>query len=104
MSINQDLPLLTRAWLQSPYYTDLSDRQKVIFGFICDEPGPHRQRDLVRRLGIEKSVVSRGINKMVEGGLLVRVPNPLDHRDCTVRATVRGAEVRQIMATLQVPA
>ena len=45
-----------------------------------DQRGPARSSAVVEELGIDKGAVSRQITHLVELGLLVRTPDPLDGR------------------------
>lgn len=80
----------------------MTDRQKVVFSIICDEPGPHHVRDLARDLNIDKSVVSRICDKLDDAGLISHARDPKDGRDCTLQPTSRGYEIRAGMRALLV--
>lgn len=78
----------------------MTDRQKVVFSIICDQPGPHHVRDLARKVpGVDKSVISRICAKLDDAGLILRKPAG---RDCTLQPTSRGHEIRASMHALSV--
>lgn len=52
------------------------------------------QAEIVRYLRIDKGAVARTIRKLVEQGLVERVPDPHDGRAWLVRLTPRAQEVR----------
>ncbi|MGH8836970.1 MAG: MarR family winged helix-turn-helix transcriptional regulator [Actinomycetes bacterium] len=57
------------------------------------------QRDLAKRLRLEKSSVSRLAAEMQRKGLLVRERDPDNHRQYRLRLTDQGRDTHQRMAT-----
>ena len=47
---------------------------------LLEDTGPLRAGDLVARLGLDKSTVSRQVSHLVELGLVDRAPDPVDGR------------------------
>jgi len=52
--------------------------------------GPMRLSDLGRRLGIAPSTLTRNLERLIEGGLVVRVTDAQDARSARVRLTAAG--------------
>jgi len=64
---------------------------------LIAESGPMRGVDVVERLGLDKSTVSRQLADLVSLGLLERVPDPTDGRARLVRLTETGQRrLRQV--------
>lgn len=66
---------------------------------VVDEAEPIRGGDIVERLGVDKSTISRQVDAVVRLGLAERVPDPSDGRARLVQLTDEGrrrlAEMRQ---------
>jgi len=92
-----DLALAARAWIHSSDYVDMTFRQAALLSLICDEPGPHRVRELARSLGVEKPVVSRCADTFGSIGLAKRVSDPEDRRSVLIEATALGRSTREAM-------
>ncbi|SHE59121.1 MarR family winged helix-turn-helix transcriptional regulator [Streptoalloteichus hindustanus] len=59
---------------------------------LIDDAGPLRGADVVERLGLDKSTVSRQIADLVTLGLAERVPDPSDGRARLVQLTEVGRD------------
>jgi DNA-binding MarR family transcriptional regulator len=70
---------------------DLSLRQMSLLLTIYLEAPPHTVRDLARKLGVSKPVVTRALDTMGKLGLLSRRRDEKDRRNVLVQRTVRGA-------------
>jgi len=70
---------------------DLSLRQMSILLTVYLEAPPHTVRDLARKLGVSKPVVTRALDTMGKLGLLTRKRDEKDLRNVLVQRTVRGA-------------
>lgn len=57
---------------------------------VIHDAGSLRGSDIVERLGLDKSTISRQVGQLVELGLAERVPDPDDGRARRVRLTERG--------------
>lgn len=57
---------------------------------IIHDAGSLRGSDLVERLGLDKSTISRQLAQLVEIGLAERIPDPDDGRARRVQLTERG--------------
>ena len=55
--------------------------------------GPVSQRDLIERIGIDKSTMVRIIDELQDGGLVSRERSPHDRRAYTIVLTRRGEQV-----------
>jgi DNA-binding MarR family transcriptional regulator len=58
---------------------------------LLQDAGPLRASDLVARLGLDKSTVSRQITGLVDLGLVDRTPDPADGRAQVLRPSAEGA-------------
>ena len=59
---------------------------------LLQDTGPLRASDLVTRLGLDKSTVSRQVSSLVELGLVVRAADPVDGRAQVLTPSAEGAE------------
>lgn len=57
---------------------------------VIHDAGSMRGSDIVERLGLDKSTISRQVAQLVELGLAERVPDPDDGRARRVQLTERG--------------
>jgi DNA-binding MarR family transcriptional regulator len=57
---------------------------------LLEDAGPLRASDLVARLGLDKSTVSRQIGSLVDLGLVTREPDPADGRAQVLRTSPEG--------------
>lgn len=66
---------------------------------LLHDTGPLRGSELVERLGLDKSTVSRQVAQLVALGMAERVADPEDGRARVVSLTERGAEqIQQLRA------
>jgi DNA-binding MarR family transcriptional regulator len=70
---------------------DLSVRQMSILLTIYLEAPPHTVRDLARRLGVTKPVITRALDTMGKLELVSRRRDEKDRRNVLVQRTVKGA-------------
>jgi DNA-binding MarR family transcriptional regulator len=70
---------------------DLSMRQVSILLTIYLEAPPHTVRDLARKLGVTKPVITRALDSMGKLGLVTRRRDEKDRRNVLVQRTVKGA-------------
>lgn len=70
---------------------DLSARQMSILLTVYLEAPPHTVRDLARKLGVSKPVITRALDSMGKLDLLSRRRDPRDKRNVLVQRTVTGA-------------
>jgi DNA-binding MarR family transcriptional regulator len=70
---------------------DLSSRQLAILLTIYLEPPPHHVRDLARKLGVTKPVITRALDSMGKLDLVSRRRDERDRRDVIIQRTVKGA-------------
>ena len=59
---------------------------------LLQDSGPLRASDLVARLGLDKSTISRQITALVELGLVERTPDPDDGRAQVLAPTAEGTQ------------
>jgi DNA-binding MarR family transcriptional regulator len=59
---------------------------------LLQDTGPLRASDLVSRLGLDKSTVSRQLGSLVELGLVDRAADPVDGRAQVLTPSAEGAE------------
>ena len=79
---------------------DLSARQLAILLTIYLEPPPHHVRDLARKLGVTKPVVTRALDSMGKLGLVSRKRDEFDKRNVVIQRTVAGALAVEHLADL----
>ena len=70
---------------------DLSVRQICILLTIYLEAPPHTVRDLAKKLGVTKPVVTRALDTMGKLELVSRRRDEKDRRNVLVQRTVKGA-------------
>lgn len=70
---------------------DLSVRQMSILLTIYLEAPPHTVRDLARKLGVTKPVITRALDTMGKLELVSRRRDERDRRNVLVQRTVKGA-------------
>lgn len=70
---------------------DLSVRQMSILLTIYLEAPPHTVRDLARKLGVTKPVITRALDTMGKLDLVCRRRDGNDRRNVLIQRTVRGA-------------
>jgi DNA-binding MarR family transcriptional regulator len=70
---------------------DLSLRQVSILLTIYLEAPPHTVRDLARKLGVSKPVITRALDSMGKVELVSRRRDEKDRRNVLVQRTVKGA-------------
>jgi DNA-binding MarR family transcriptional regulator len=58
---------------------------------LLEDTGPLRASDLVPRLGLDKSTVSRQVSHLAELGLVERAPDPEDGRAQVLSASPEGS-------------
>lgn len=89
-----DLATLSRAWVRSPDYVELTPRQIALLGIITDEAGPHTVRSLAAAIGTSKPVITRAHSTLAEHGLLTQLRDPHDGRSITLVPTDKGMKLR----------
>ncbi|MCA3561956.1 MAG: MarR family transcriptional regulator [Aestuariivirga sp.] len=70
---------------------DLSIRQVCILLTIYLEAPPHTVRDLAKKLGVTKPVVTRALDTMGKLELVSRRRDEKDRRNVLIQRTVKGA-------------
>ena len=70
---------------------DLSPRQMSILLTVYLEAPPHTVRELARKLGVTKPVITRALDAMGKYELLSRRRDDRDRRNVLVQRTVKGA-------------
>jgi DNA-binding MarR family transcriptional regulator len=70
---------------------DLSLRQMSILLTIYLEAPPHTVRELARKLGVSKPVITRALDTMGKLELLSRRRDNNDRRNVLIQRTVKGA-------------
>lgn len=67
---------------------------------LLQDAGPLRAGDLVARLGLDKSTVSRQVSQLVDLGLVDRAPDPVDGRAQVLTPSAEGsarlARIREV--------
>ncbi len=71
-------------------HPDLDGAAYGLLALLADA-GPLRAGDLVARLGLDKSTVSRQVSSLVALGLVDREPDPADGRAQVLRPSAEGA-------------
>mgnify|MGYP002713302598 CR=1 FL=1 len=70
---------------------ELNTRQMAILLTVYLEPPPHNVRDLAKKLGVTKPVITRALDTMGRMGLVSRRRDEEDRRNVRVSRTVEGA-------------
>jgi len=70
---------------------DLSVRQMCILLTIYLEAPPHTVRDLAKKLGVSKPVITRALHTMGKLELVSRRRDEKDKRNVLIQRTVKGA-------------
>ena len=70
---------------------DLSVRQMCVLLTIYLEAPPHTVRDLARKLGVSKPVITRALDTMGKLDLVSRRRDEKDRRNVLIQRTVKGA-------------
>lgn len=70
---------------------DLSPRQIAILLTIYLDPPPHNVRDLAKKLGVTKPVITRALDSMGQLDLVSRRRDDEDRRNIRISRTVEGA-------------
>jgi DNA-binding MarR family transcriptional regulator len=79
---------------------DLSVRQITILLTVYMEAPPHTIRDLAKKLGVTKPVITRALDTMGKLGLVSRRRDEKDKRNVLVQRTVKGALYLERLAGL----
>jgi DNA-binding MarR family transcriptional regulator len=79
---------------------DLSVRQMSIILTIYLEAPPHTVRDLAKKLGVSKPVITRALDSMGKLELVSRRRDDKDRRNVLVQRTVKGALYLERLADL----
>jgi DNA-binding MarR family transcriptional regulator len=95
--IERELVTLSRrirsfhAKIAAQVHPDLEPAVYGLMGVVYDA-GPMRGSELVDRLGLDKSTISRQVAQLVELGMAERLADPEDGRARVVSLTDRGAD------------
>lgn len=81
--------LAEHAWNAHLAAHGLSHAALVVLHLL--ESGPRTQRDLAEHCQVEAQTMSRTLDRMERGGLVLRAPDPGDRRRRQVRRTDEGA-------------
>jgi len=73
------------------YGEDLSSRQIAILLTIYLEAPPHTVRDLARKLGVTKPVITRALDSLGKLDFVSRRRDEADRRNVVIQRTVSGA-------------
>ena len=69
-----------------------------IICFLQNNPGHDTAADIVDLRGLSKGNVSGGVEKLIQKGLLARVPDPLDRRVIHLKLTPAAREIARATA------
>lgn len=78
---------------------DLHPGQELLLMHLFDQDGL-TQAELLERVGLDHSTVSKSLRRMQEAGLLTREPSPHDRRVMVVHLTDAGRAMRQPVADM----
>lgn len=73
---------------------DLSLSQMVLLRWVAQSPGCHVQK-IADGLGLSAPTVSVGVRKLIQAGLLERLPDPKDRRATCVFLSEKGKGLQQ---------
>ena len=85
---------LARLLNAAPVSEDLTPTQASVLGLVAHR-GPIGMTELADIEGLNPTMLSRVVAKLVDDGLATRLPNPADQRAVQLEATGRGHEVHQ---------
>lgn len=90
---------LARLLNAAPVSENLTPTQASVLGLVAHR-GPIGMTELADIEGLNPTMLSRVVGKLVEDGLVRRLPNPADQRAVQLEATDQGHEVhRRIIAS-----
>lgn len=78
------------ARLASALHPDLDGAAYGLLALL-EDAGPLRASDLVARLGLDKSTVSRQVSQLADLGLVDRAPDPVDGRAQVLTPSAEGS-------------
>ncbi|MFD9289228.1 MarR family winged helix-turn-helix transcriptional regulator [Streptomyces sp. NPDC060030] len=78
---------------------NLHPGQELLLMQLFDQDG-QTQAELLERVGLDHSTVSKSLRRMQEAGLLTRVPAPHDRRVMVVSLTDAGRALREPIADM----
>lgn len=82
----------SHVWLSADCVSrSLTAAQALVILIVCDHE-TLTQGEIVKRLGLDKSVVAKTVAKLEETGFMVREPNARDRRTYVIRPTDRAWE------------
>ncbi|CAM8631644.1 MarR family transcriptional regulator [Sphingobium cupriresistens] len=81
------------AFVRSPLYIEMTARQMAIIGVAMQDAEPVRVRDMAKRLGVAKPIVTRALNTLERHGFVERLRGP-DRRDRLINVTDAGRAFR----------
>lgn len=85
---------LARLLNAAPVSENLTPTQASVLGLVAHR-GPIGMTELAEIEGLNPTMLSRVVAKLVEDGLARRLPNPADQRAVQLRATDYGHEVHE---------
>ncbi len=85
---------LARLLNAAPVSENLTPTQASVLGLVAHR-GPIGMTELAEIEGLNPTMLSRVVAKLVEDGLARRLPNPADQRAVQLEATDRGHEVHE---------
>jgi DNA-binding MarR family transcriptional regulator len=83
---------LARLLNAAPVSENLTPTQASVLGLVAHR-GPIGMTELADIEGLNPTMLSRVVAKLVDGGLVTRLPNPADQRAVQLEATEAGHEV-----------
>jgi DNA-binding MarR family transcriptional regulator len=85
---------LARLLNAAPVSENLTPTQASVLGLVAHR-GPIGMTELAEIEGLNPTMLSRVVAKLVDDGLVRRLPNPADQRAVQLRATDHGHEVHE---------
>jgi len=85
---------LARLLNAAPVSENLTPTQASVLGLVAHR-GPLGMTELAEIEGLNPTMLSRVVAKLVEDGLARRLPNPADQRAVQLQATDRGLDVHE---------
>lgn len=77
----------------------LNQSQWRVLAAVADKPG-RTAAEVTAVTPMDKTIVSRAVNSLIDSGLIQKIPNPVDKRRSSLKMTKLGDQKYKIIATI----